>query len=248
MILTVDIGNTNISLGCFQGDKLVSHGYINGKGLAKLNDSILLDAYPVQDFQAIIIASVNPENEAAFRRYLENRYTNKLLKIGREIDLKMPLLVEKPEKVGVDRLLNAVAAYHLTKTATIVVDFGTALTVDIVSKGGEFLGGLILPGIETSAYALKSRTALLPQVKIRKPNKIIGKDTDSAIISGIYHGTVGAVLYIVEKLRKEVSDVECIVVTGGDAETFVADLPQMSKVSPHLTLEGIKITFDESLC
>ncbi|MDR4503951.1 MAG: type III pantothenate kinase [Candidatus Scalindua sp.] len=246
MILTVDIGNTNISLGYFQGHNLVSHSSINGKSLVQQSGSFLLDTGTVKDIRDIIIASVNPENEEAFCKYLEKQYTRKVLKIGREIQLKIPVLVEKPEKVGVDRLLNALAAYHLTRAAAIVVDFGTALTVDIVSKGGEFLGGLILPGIETSAYALKSQTAFLPKVEIRKPEKIIGKNTESAISSGIYNGTVGAVSYILEELLKEVCDVQCIIATGGDAATLIADLPQINKLAPHLTLEGIKIAFDEA--
>lgn len=245
MILTVDIGNTNISLGYFKGRKILSHRYINGESLVRQSDRFFSNICTVKDVQAIVIASVNPENEAAFCKYLKKQYTKKVLKIGREIDLKMPILVEKPEKVGVDRLLNALAAYHLTKSTTIVVDFGTALTVDIVSKDGEFLGGLILPGIETSAYALKNRTAFLPKVEIRKPEKIIGKSTESAISSGIYHGTVGAVLYILEELQREVCDVQCIIATGGDVDTFIADLPQINKVAPHLTLEGIKIAYEE---
>lgn len=246
MILTVDIGNTNISLGYFQGHKLLSHRYINGKSLVQRNDSFLHDICLGKDVQAIVIASVNPENEEAFCEYIEKRYAKKVLKVGREIHLKMPVLVEKPDKVGVDRLLNALAAYHLTGTATIVVDFGTALTFDIVSQGGDFLGGLILPGIQTSACALKNRTALLPKVEIRKPGKIIGTDTESAISSGIYNGTLGAVLYILKELRKEVCDVQCIIATGGDLEIFVADLPQINKVAPYLTLEGIKIAYEES--
>jgi type III pantothenate kinase len=247
MILAVDIGNTNVSLGCFDGQKLLSHRYISGKSLAQQNDNPLLDVFALKEIQAIVIASVNLEHEAVFCKYLEKRYTKKVLKIGREIELKMPILVEQPERVGVDRLLNALAAYHLTRAATIVVDFGTALTVDVVSTDGEFIGGLILPGIESSAYALKYRTALLPKVEVRKPNKIIGKNTDSAITSGIYNGTVGAVLYILEELGKEVCDLQCVMATGGDVKTFIADLPQINRVIPHLTLEGINIAFQESV-
>ncbi|MCP5002613.1 MAG: type III pantothenate kinase [Planctomycetes bacterium] len=246
MILTVNIGNTNISLGRFQGDKLISHNYINKGSLTRQDVNIPLSIGNIKDIQAIVIASVNPVSEAAFCKYLEKQYTKKIFKIGREIPLKMPILVERPEKVGVDRLLNALAAYDLTRTATIVVDFGTALTIDIVSKCGEFIGGLIMPGIETSAYALKYRTAFLPKVEIRKPDKMIGKDTESAIASGIYYGTVGAVLYILEGIRKEVYDAECTIATGGDAEKFAADLPQINEVVPLLTLEGIKIAFEDS--
>ncbi|NOG84013.1 MAG: type III pantothenate kinase [Planctomycetes bacterium] len=233
-------------MGCFEGKKLLSHSCINGKSLVQKNENPLLETFTVKEIQAIVISSVNPEYEVAFCKYLKKRYTQKVLKIGREIELKLPILVEKPERVGTDRLLNAFAAYRLTQTATIVVDFGTALTIDIVSKDGEFLGGVILPGIETSAYALKNRTAFLPKVEIRKPSKMIGKNTDSAISSGIYNGTVGAVLYILEELQKEVCDVQCIMATGGDANTFIADLPQINRVVPHLTLEGIRIAFEEN--
>ncbi|MDR4497236.1 MAG: type III pantothenate kinase [Candidatus Scalindua sp.] len=247
MILAVDIGNTNINMGSFRENKLVSHSCINGESLMQQRTLFSLDSSLLNEIQYIVIASVNPGIESAFYKYLDNEYTKKVLKIMRDIQLSMPVLVDKPEKVGVDRLVNALAAFKRTETSTIVIDFGTAITFDIVSKGGEFLGGLIMPGLETSAFALNKRTAYLPKVDIKKPDKIIGKDTNSAILSGIYNGTVGAVLYILKEIQRELGSVQSIVTTGGDARKFIEDLPQDNMYIPHLTLEGIKIAFEESI-
>ena len=159
----------------------------------------------------------------------------------------MPILVENPQTVGIDRLLNALAAYRRTKSSTIVIDFGTAITIDIVSKEGEFLGGLILPGIGTSAYALNKQTALLPEVNIKRPEKIIGKNVEDAIKAGIYFGTVGSVIHIIKELRRIYGDLKYTIATGGDAKIFKKDIPEIDKFIPCLTLEGIRLAFKENL-
>ncbi|OHB87384.1 MAG: hypothetical protein A3D13_01600 [Planctomycetes bacterium RIFCSPHIGHO2_02_FULL_40_12] len=247
MILAVDIGNTNINIGSFQGKKLISHVCINNKSLINQKAAFPLNSSLLNQARNILIASVNPKIETVFHKYLDKKHKKKLLKIGREIKLNMPILVDNPQKVGVDRLLNALAAYRRTKTSTIVIDFGTAITIDIVSKNGEFLGGLIMPGIRTSAYALNKQTALLPEVVIKRTKTIIGKNTEDAIKAGIYFGTVGSIIYIIREIRKVYGDLQYTIATGGDAKTFKKDISEIDKVIPRLTLEGIRIAFKESL-
>ncbi len=247
MILTVDIGNTNVNIGSFLGKRLVSHFCIDNKSLIQQKATFHLQSSFLNGTENILIASVNPEMESIFCKCLDERNKKRVLKIGREIKLKMPILVEVPEKVGVDRLLNALAAYRRTKTSTIVIDFGTAITFDIVSKKGEFLGGLILPGIKTSACTLNKQTAFLPKVDVKRPAKIIGKNTENAISAGIYIGTVGATIHILKEIRKELRGVQKVIATGGDAKMFKEDVTQIDKFVPHLTLEGIRIAFAESL-
>jgi len=247
MNLAVDIGNTNINIGSFTGKKFISHFCIDNITLTNQKAALHDQSSLLNETKNIIVASVNPKTESVFCKSLGKKHKKKILRIGREITLRIPVLVENPQTVGIDRLLNALAAYRRTKTSTIVIDFGTAITIDIVSKKGEFLGGLILPGIKTSAYALNKQTALLPEVDIKKPKKIIGKNSDDAIKAGIYYGTVGSVNHIIKELSMIYGDVKCTIATGGDAKTFKKDIPEIDKFIPNLTLEGIRLAFKENL-
>jgi type III pantothenate kinase len=184
---------------------------------------------------------------SVFYKSLGIKHQKKILKIGREIKLRIPTLVENSQTVGIDRLLNALAAYRRTKTSTIVIDFGTAITIDIVSKKGEFLGGLILPGMKTSACALNKQTALLPEVEIGRPKTIVGKNSEDAIKAGIYYGAVGSVNHIINELNRVYGDLEYTIATGGDAKTLKKDIPEIDKFVPHLTLEGIRLAFEDNL-
>jgi len=247
MILAVDIGNTNITIGSFSGKKLISHYCVDNKNVINQKAALPIKSSLLDESKNILVASVNPDMESVFYQSLAKKHKKKTLKIGREIELRMPILVENPQTVGIDRLLNVLAAYRRTRTSTIVIDFGTAITIDIVSKDGEFLGGLILPGIRTSAYALNKQTALLPEVDIKKPAKIIGKNSEDAIKAGIYFGTVGSLIYIIKELSRIYGNLEYTIATGGDAETFKKDIPEIDKFIPCLTLEGIRLAFKENL-
>jgi transcriptional activator, putative, Baf family len=247
MILAVDIGNTNINIGSFAGKKLISHFCIGNTSLINQKTALPGKSPLLNESKNIVVASVNPNIESVFYKSLGKKHKKKILKIGREIKLRIPILVENPQTVGIDRLLNALAAYRRTKTSTIVLDFGTAITIDIVSKKGEFLGGLILPGIKTSAYGLNKQTALLPEVDIKRPKTIIGKNSEDAIKAGIYFGTVGSVNHIINELSRVFGDLEYTIATGGDAKIFKKDIPKIDKFIPRLTLEGIRLAFEEKL-
>ncbi len=247
MILAVDIGNTNITIGSFVGNKLISHFCVDNQSLINQKTANPIKSSSLNESENILVASVNPDIEPIFYKSLGKKHKKKILKIGREIQLRLPILVENPQTVGIDRLLNALAAYRRTKTSTIVIDFGTAITIDIVSKEGEFMGGLILPGIRTSAYALNKQTALLPEVDIKKPARIIGKNAEDAIKAGIYFGTVGSVIHIIKEVRRIYGDLKYTIATGGDAKLFKKDIPEIDKFVPCLTLEGIRLAFKENL-
>ena len=247
MILAVDIGNTNVNIGSFAGKKLTSHFCIDNTSLINQKAKLPVKSSLLNESKNIVVASVNPDIELLFYKFLGKKYKTKILKIGREVKLRIPTLVKNPQTVGIDRLLNALAAYRQTQTSTIVIDFGTAITMDIVSTKGEFLGGLILPGIRTSAYALNRQTSLLPEVDIKRPKKIIGKTSADAIKAGIYYGTIGSVNHIIKELNKVYGDLEYTIATGGDVKILKREIPEIDKFIPRLTLEGIRLAFEDNI-
>lgn len=236
MLVAVDIGNTNIHLGLFEDEKLVKH--LRQRADADL-DNLSLEPSILKDTSNFVLASVNPRIEELFCQWLASKWGGKPLRIPKDIPLRMPILAENPERVGIDRLLNALAAFSRTQSATIVVDMGTAITVDAVSRRGEFLGGIIAPGLETFKEALHARTALLPKVSVTRPHLFLGKNTEAAINIGIYWGLVGIVEKLLKGLTKELGGRPKIIATGGDVELFVRDMPSIKSIVPHLTLEGI---------
>lgn len=248
MLTAVDIGNTSIGVGVFETENLTHHSRI------RIQESIDLQIHELnhslagffQKKSPVAVASVNPRTEEIFCDWLKKNHGITPLKVGTDIPIKTPILTKNPERVGVDRLLNAVAAFQRLRTGTLVVDFGTAITVDVVSDKGEYLGGVIAPGIETSTYALNARTAFLPRVTINKPSHALGKDTEEAISSGIYWGTVGMVERILKELFNELGHQPKVIATGGDAELFATDITLISEIIPHLSLEGIRIAHAQS--
>ncbi|MFQ5956986.1 MAG: type III pantothenate kinase [Candidatus Brocadiales bacterium] len=244
MLLAVDIGNTNIHLGLFDLDskRLASHFTVSTSN-AHL-ENIPVDSSILQVTSECVLASVNPETENAFCNWLNSRWNKSPLRVPSDVSIHMPVLVKNPESVGVDRLLNALAAFRRTGTTTIVVDVGTAVTIDVISKKGEFLGGVIAPGLESLKEALHTRTALLPKVSVQRPQRIIGKDTEDAVKSGLYWGAVGVVEKITKKLIEELDDNPSVLATGGDAELIASEIQLVDEVVPHLTLEGILTAYN----
>ncbi len=241
MLLAIDIGNTNIHIGIFEGDTLRSvhtteAAYSRRANLIKiLNPAILNKAEAA-------IASVNPKAEAFVIETLHRHLQVKPRIIGKDLPVPLAILTGSPEKVGIDRLVNAVAAFERTKNWTIVVDAGTAITIDGINDKGAFLGGIIAPGTDISSQALHTSTALLPQISIRRPQHVIGKNTEEAINSGIYWGTVGMVNQLIGMIRDEMKCQATVIATGGNAAMLAREIPLITTVLPYLTLEGISIT------
>lgn len=244
MLLAIDIGNTNIHVGIFEGDILQSAHAIKNECLSRTNFIKILNPTILNEAQAVVIASVNPKAEAFVIETIRKHLTVKPQIIGKDIPIPIPILTVHPEKVGADRLVNAIAAFERTKNWTIVVDAGTAITIDGINDKGAFLGGIIAPGIDISSRALHNYTALLPQISIRKPRNVIGQNTEEAINSGIFWGTIGMVNQLIGMIRDELKYQAAVIATGGNAPMLAREIPLITMVLPYLTLEGIRITYN----
>jgi type III pantothenate kinase len=193
----------------------------------------------VKDIADVVIASVNP---ACTRRVaaIYRRATHRgVLNIGNEVPIPIVNLTDEPKQVGADRLLNALAAHRRCKGPAIVVDVGTAITFDLLSKRGEFMGGLIAPGMRISALALSAHTAQLPRVQMKRPRGLFGKNTEEAIRSGVYWGTISVISGVTAMLQKKLDQDIAFFLTGGPAPLLAPHLPSSFIHLPHLTLEGI---------
>lgn len=248
MILAVNIGNTNINLGLFDDDILVSNFRISVKKWRQ-DECFIEEAWnniSKNGIEDIIIASVNPGAESIFCKWLKAEYDKPPLKIGSDIQSKIHMDVKAPEKVGIDRIANSTAAYRRINKGVIVVDMGTATTFDVVSNKGIYLGGVIAPGLRMGANSLYTETQQLPLVEARKIKPVLGKNTTDAMISGIYWGFTGSVKLILERLIDEMEFKPIVIATGGDAELIAETVEYISEVIPNLTLEGIKIIYMEN--
>jgi type III pantothenate kinase len=188
---------------------------------------------------------VNPAVDEALSGLLELRFGVRPRYLAEHVPVPMRVRFRHAEKVGVDRLANAVGAWSLAKGPAIVVDFGTAITVDAISSKGDFLGGAIVPGVRLSAQSLHEGTAKLPLVEPKRPRSVIGKQTEDAMRAGIYWGACGAVKEIAARSRRRLGNLNApLFATGGDAKLFAGDLPKPARVVPDLTLKGIAIAFE----
>ncbi|WKZ19106.1 MAG: type III pantothenate kinase [Candidatus Jettenia sp. CY-1] len=249
MLLAVDIGNTNIHIGIFEEDILHSSYSlgISSSHAFQVNFTEVLSSTIISRPKVAILSSVNPKTEAFVIEYIKKYLLIKPWRIGKDIPIPVLVLTDYPERVGIDRLVNAVAAFKRTKDWTIIIDAGTAITIDVINNTGAFIGGIIAPGIDISSKALHNYTALLPEISVHKPKHILGKRTEEAINSGIYWGTVGMVNKLINMLYDELKCKPRILATGGNASMLAQEIPLISEVIPHLTLEGIQTTYTISL-
>ncbi|MEW6355942.1 MAG: type III pantothenate kinase [Planctomycetota bacterium] len=234
-LLAVSIGNTNVSFGLFDGGQLVAA--VRRRADARR----LTPSWPAPG--AIVIGSVNPKASLHVSQSLRKRYGLDVLELGSDLAVPVRNRCRRPERVGVDRLLNALAACRLVCCPVIVADLGTAITIDAVSARGDFLGGAILPGAGLWTAALHERTAKLPAVGLKRSSRVIGKQTEEAIRSGVYWGICGAIEKIAARMRKRLRSEAQLLVTGGDADLFSPHLPKGHVVMPHLALHGIHIAW-----
>jgi type III pantothenate kinase len=248
MLLAIDVGNTQTHVGMFRDADLVAHWRFatvldaTADELATVLASLLaLEDLRLRDAGAAIVSSVVPhlvhEYEGVSERYLAGT----LAVIGPGLKTGLAIRIENPQELGADRLVNAVAAYERFGGACIVVDFGTAITYDAVSPKGEYLGGIIAPGIEISIEALSERAARLPKVEVEPPRELIGRSTQAAIQSGVIYGFAGQVDAIVGRLREELGEEAAAIATGGYAATIIPFCDQIDDVDDLLTLEGLRL-------
>lgn len=251
MLIAIDVGNTNTVIGLFKNDVVIHHWRLETKkertsdewGLF-LKELLSFEEIKLSDITGVAISNVVPPLQRALtemsRRYLKKEPVI----VGPDIKIDMPIDLDNPSEVGADRIVNAVAAFHRYKTDLIIIDFGTATTFDYVTAKGEYMGGLIVPGMSISLEALFHKASKLPRVEIIKPKRVIGKNTIECIQSGIYHGYVGLIDSIVKKMELEIGKKTKVIATGGLSNLIAEGSDTIEITDEFLTLEGLKMIYD----
>jgi type III pantothenate kinase len=252
MLITVDVGNTQTHVGMFRDQELVEHWRFatvreaTGDQIAVVMAGVLgLRGLALADIDGAIVSSVVPQLAHEYEYISENYLDGQLLVVGPTIKSGMPIRIERPHELGTDRLVNAVAAWEATHEACVVVDFGTSTNYDVVSDQGEYLGGIISPGIEISMDALYDRAAKLTKVDIEAPKEVIGRSTQAALQSGLVYGFAGQVDGILRRVRGELGDIKAIG-TGGLASTIAPFCEELDDVDDLLTLTGLRILWERN--
>ncbi len=253
MLLAVDVGNTNIVYGLFDGERLV-HQFRVESARGRTADEYAVQLRALLDMNdiapsavdAAIIACVVPSLTDPMVQLVQRAFEREALVVGPGIRTGMAILIENPREVGADRIADAVAGYDRAKGGVIVVDFGTSTNFDVVTPKGEYLGGVLAPGLQISADALFARAAKLPRVEIARPPKVVGRNTVHAMQSGIVYGYVGLVDGIVERLLAELGFPCAVVATGGLAPLIAPMSKTIGDVDDHLTLTGLRILHERN--
>lgn len=254
MILVIDVGNTNIVLGIYEGKKLLEFWRI-GTEIHKTSDEYGMSinqlfgfsGYKLSDINQVVISSVVPTAMYTLQHMARKYFKSEPLVVGPGIKTGINIKYDNPKEVGADRIVNAVAAYELYGGPLVIIDFGTATTYCAVSKSGEYLGGAISPGIQISMDALFQRTAKLPRVELVKPETVICKNTINSMQAGIIFGYVGQVDYIVRKMKKELGAEDAkVVATGGLAKLIAGESETINVINGLLTLEGLRIIYERN--
>jgi len=243
VLLTVNIGNTNISLGLFRLRRLEGR-FIIPTGSNRdysLHLKKVLAGNKIRE--AVVISSVAPDVTRVLAGELKKVCAAPIYNIGKDIAVPIRNLYRDPKRVGSDRLVNAYAGVMLYGAPLIIVDFGTAITFDLVSKNKEYMGGMVLPGLRTSLSALHLRTALLPEVALGKPREFIGRDTKAGILSGIIYGFASLTDGMIGRIKDEIGRSAKVIATGGDV-CFIGDYcSRINRVDRDLTLKGLELLY-----
>jgi type III pantothenate kinase len=253
MLLAVDVGNTQTHIGMFSDGALVEHWRFatvresTSDELATVLVGLLdLRGLALKDIDGAIVSSVVPQLVHEYDG-VSQRYLGGVVKIvGPGLKSGIPIRTENPHEVGADRLVNAVAAYDHVGAACIVVDFGTAITYDVVSAAGELLGAIISPGVEISMEALSERAARLPKVELEEPKELIGRSTQASIQSGVIYGFAGQVDGIVSRVRQELGVEATSIATGGLATSIAPFCEEIDEVDDLLTLTGLRLLWERN--
>ncbi len=258
-LICVDIGNSNIVIGIFEGAELKTHWRLATRKRSTADEYVIIlkelirnDPAPCGPFDGAIISCVVPSLEHVFKNSLKSAFGLKPVVVGPGARTGMPILTDNPREVGADRIVNAVAAFERLGGPVIVVDFGTAVTFDYVTEKGEYAGGAIAPGVSISTDALFTSAAKLPRVGISRPRAIVGKSTAESLKAGIFYGTVSMVDGIVERMKQETkTDSKTgaktgpkVVATGGMAGLIAPECRSIDEVDEFLTLKGLRVVYE----
>jgi type III pantothenate kinase len=253
-VIAIDIGNTNIAIGLFLDDQEQFIKSILGSNRAELVSCLESAWQKVPEAKSskekkrdgvIVASSVKPIWTELITNIVRESLDEKVYIIGKDIPLPMPLWVDEPDKVGTDRVVSAAAAYAVVEDAVVVADFGTAVTIDLVDEHGVFQGGVICPGFEISAKALKENTAQLPQVTVNKPQEPYGKNTNDAINCGLYYSIIGTLEEVIRRYAEKIGKWPQTVITGSGAEIIKDDCTFIDNYVPHLVVKGIVLAYQK---
>ncbi len=254
MILVCDVGNTNIVLGVYKGEKILRAWRIStdrnktsdeyGVSIKQLFEYENLD---IKDIKSVIISSVVPTIMHALENMSRRYFKQEPIIIGPGIKTGINIKYDNPKEVGADRIVNAVAAYEKFGGPIIIVDFGTATTFCAISENGDYLGGVITPGIIISSEALFQKASKLPRVELIKPEKVLNKNTINSMQAGIIYGYVGMVDYLIDKMEEELGvKSKEVIATGGLSSVIASESKKITKIEKMLTLEGLRIIYEKN--
>ena len=251
MLLAIDIGNSNIVVGVYKEDELAHKirlttdktvGYTEcSENFLKLIQEKGLNFI---SFSGAIISSVVPSLSNLYVDLIRKHFNINPIIVSNKIKTNMPFIIDSPDELGADRIVNAVAAFREFNKSVIAVDFGTATTFDCVSDGGEYIGGIIAPGVILSLKALSQNASKLPNVELRKPKNLIGRNTVECMQSGLIYGYSSMVDGLILKLKREIKSGPSIIATGGLASLIAKETEYVNQIDEDLTLKGLKFLYD----
>lgn len=255
MLLTVDIGNTNITMALIDENCRIAGTFRVTTKVQRTSDEYgmhifdfcRIHHFSVDDIEDVIISSVVPKVMHAFTNSIRKYIHKEPMIVGPGIKTGVSVKTDFPKEVGADKIVDAAAVYYMYGGNAIVIDFGTATTFDYINEKGEFLYNVIAPGIEISAQALWSHAAKLPEIEIIKPKSILGKNTDTSMRAGVVYGYIGSVEYIINRMKKEIGreDIK-VYATGGLGRVICSETSAIDRYDPDLAYKGMKIIYDKN--
>jgi type III pantothenate kinase len=250
MLLAIDIGNTTTTLGVFEDEGLKTTWHIATVIRRTADEQAILllnllrnQDLDIGDIKEVALCSVVPPLTLIYEEMFQRHFNVSLLVVAAGIKTGVRICMDNPREVGADRIVDAAAAHHLYGGPVIIVDLGTATTFDTLSKKGEYIGGVIAPGILTAAEAMFQQAAMLPHVELARPNRVIGTNTIDAMKSGIVFGYVALVEGMVARIQREMGTKARVIATGGYAELIAREANIIDEVNPHLTLIGLRLIY-----